>query len=204
MRSYYFMVSFFSFFTEEGYTVTIPREGGLGLVLGELWAAGDGSGRGLVLVEAIAEGGNAARVGGIAVGDSIVGVIGEGGLADGIDTEGKDWDVTIGAIASMKGRDLVTSDHRAHPPTHPTTTTDTPEADLKHSLPTRLLLACACLEDAEYEAPRTTGPTQCGRDGFRRDRPWHFLLRERLKLAHGVSAQRPTAGRDLRLPNHEI
>ena len=84
---------------------TVKREGGLGLVLAELWAEG---GRGMVLVEEVVPGSNAAVTGGgIAVGDTVVGVVGAGGLALGIDTEGRDWDTTIEALTSIEGDELV-------------------------------------------------------------------------------------------------
>lgn len=95
-----------TFFREESYEVTVSREGGLGLVLAEMWAEGDGSQRGLVLVEEIVAGSNSESAGGIAVGDTILGVSGAGGLAAGVMTEGRDWDTTIDALTSLDGAEL--------------------------------------------------------------------------------------------------
>ena len=83
----------------------MQRDGGLGLVLAEMWA--DGSGRGLVLVEEIAAGSNAAKCGGgIAVGDALIGISGKGGLAEGQGVEGRDWEETVAALGDVEGSEI--------------------------------------------------------------------------------------------------
>ena len=66
------------------------------MVLAEMW---EENGRGLVLIEEIVTGSNAAKAKGIAVGDTIVGVVGSKGLAFGADTEGVDWETTVAALS---------------------------------------------------------------------------------------------------------
>jgi len=92
-----------SFFKEESYEVEVSREGGLGLVLAEMW---EDNGRGLVLVEEVVPGSNAAKAKGIRVGDTLVGVVGSQGLAFGATTEGVDWDATIAALTETAGDKL--------------------------------------------------------------------------------------------------
>ena len=81
-----------TYFFEETYSVSVQREGGLGLILGEVWASPGFDDEGLVLVEEVVRGSNAANAGGIAVGDTILGVSGTRGVASGVATEGKNWD----------------------------------------------------------------------------------------------------------------
>eukprot|EP00614_Pseudopedinella_elastica_P010120 CAMPEP_0172591118 /NCGR_PEP_ID=MMETSP1068-20121228/9767_1 /TAXON_ID=35684 /ORGANISM="Pseudopedinella elastica, Strain CCMP716" /LENGTH=328 /DNA_ID=CAMNT_0013387341 /DNA_START=66 /DNA_END=1052 /DNA_ORIENTATION=- len=96
-----------TFFKEETYQVAVQRAGGLGLVLSEVWADEDaGSDRGVVLVEEVVENSNAAKAGGIAVGDTIVGVFGASGLAEGSTTEGLNWDSTVDALGAVDGPEI--------------------------------------------------------------------------------------------------
>eukprot|EP00613_Pedinella_sp_CCMP2098_P002128 CAMPEP_0171626118 /NCGR_PEP_ID=MMETSP0990-20121206/19827_1 /TAXON_ID=483369 /ORGANISM="non described non described, Strain CCMP2098" /LENGTH=321 /DNA_ID=CAMNT_0012193403 /DNA_START=85 /DNA_END=1050 /DNA_ORIENTATION=- len=95
-----------TFYREETYEVKVQREGGLGLVLAELWSMDDGSGRGLVLVEEIVDGSNAAKAIGIEIGDTILGVSGKDGLRSGVSTQGMDWDTTVGALTGIEGPEL--------------------------------------------------------------------------------------------------
>lgn len=81
----------------------VSRAGGLGLVLAEMW---EDNGRGLVLVEEVVPGSNAAKAKGIRVGDTLVGVVGSQGLAFGTTTEGVDWDNTIAALTETAGDTL--------------------------------------------------------------------------------------------------
>jgi hypothetical protein len=92
-----------TYFFEETYSVSVQREGGLGLILGEVWASPGFDDEGLVLVEEVVRGSNAANAGGIAVGDTILGVSGTRGVASGVATEGKNWDATIEALTSVEG-----------------------------------------------------------------------------------------------------
>ena len=96
-----------TYYFEETYSVEVVRDGGLGLILGEMWGAQNGDDSGLVLIEEVVKGSNADLAGGIAVGDTILGVYGEDGIASGVTTEGKNWDATIGALTSVPG-DAVT------------------------------------------------------------------------------------------------
>jgi len=85
------------------YEVEVSRDGGLGLVLAEMW---EENGRGLVLVEEVVPGSNAAKAEGIGVGDTLVGVVGSKGLAYGATTEGVNWDATIEALTETEGDSL--------------------------------------------------------------------------------------------------
>jgi ferredoxin len=91
--------------------VKIRREGGLGLILAEMWCKGDGSGRGVVLVEEVVKGSNAAEAGGIEVGDTILGVHGQDGLGRGMSTQGMDWETTVAAL-TVAGSELTLSMQR--------------------------------------------------------------------------------------------
>ena len=100
--------------TNEVYTVNVRKEGGLGLVLAEMWAAADGPGvveastraeRGLVLVEEIVEGSNAAAaLPAIEIGDTIIAVTSPKGGT--VDTEGLNWDATVGALGGAGGDEI--------------------------------------------------------------------------------------------------
>jgi len=82
----------------------VSREGGLGLGLSEMMAGRDG--RGLVLVEDVAEGGNAATTGQFRVGDALSWVGEEPG--DMTRVEGLDFDGTLAALGKYADREAVT------------------------------------------------------------------------------------------------
>lgn len=81
------------------YTVTVPRSAespGLGIGLAEVGSSGD---NGLVLVETLVEGGNAAAAGGILPGDALV-AVGDVG-APRVDVEGLSYDRTMSALLDL-------------------------------------------------------------------------------------------------------
>lgn len=87
-------------FVESEYSVTVRREGGLGIGLAELYADPDASSeKGLVLIEALVEGGNAANSKLMSIGDTLLRV-------GKTDVEGKDWDTTVAALGAATGEEV--------------------------------------------------------------------------------------------------